>query len=451
MYIKYQDVLQDVNKKGCTLLTTQQEWEEVLDPISKKRIQIVSKCGHVGEYTYSLFRYQNNGVLCRECTRSKMSNLVFNSRKIEYDGFMIVQSLLDENFDVVRLIEGTQADFAIRPKNTHNDAWLGVQLKVIECAKSYRSDNYIFPIRKSYEGHALACVCVAEAKVWLFDADSINVKSCLCIGKSSKKHGHAQYNHENASRLYMTKPLHTLADLNIPLSVSQQKEHTYRVKRETHFHQTCFECPNYEGQVYDFVLHGKRVQEKVATRLNENVYLVCLNRKNRKGNLRYREGDNDIYWINIPDSSIIYIIPENELRQRGYIAGSDETILTGTSFQLLPTRSHWLNDYMFDYSKIDDTTLEYIVQHSAKSCDEWKTMQNTSNSAARSNSLGHKIVKLHNNVVIDSYPSVAIAAKMNNVAKSTLLKSLKIHNTYKGLQYQKDVITVNDNTLKISV
>lgn len=441
MGLTYFNVNQDVSSKGCKLLTTLNEWNLCNAPISKKVIKIVSKCGHSGDYRYDLFRYQNNGVLCRECSKIRVKTQPNFSQLIESNGYNALRNMMNEAFDVVKLVEGTHVDFAIRPKGVEGDKWLGVQLKVSERPKDYRSNGYVFSIKKRYSGYALACVCVSENKAWIFDGDDITVKSTLCIGQTSRKHAYAEYNHDIARRLYATKPLHDLDTLNMPLSKTQQTEHLYRLKREQHFTNTQFQYPDLQGRAYDFIVHNKKVQEKVATKIKEHTYIVCINRCNRRKNFRYNEFDNDVYWFHIPNSELMYIIPTFELVARGHVAKGDEHIQSGTSITLTPYRMKWSNAYLYDYSLVNDANLIDIINGSKSplSTRPLPLHDAEQSLAYKSNTLGHKLCKKdEDGHVVASYASIAEAAQVNNIPKTTLTKWLRRDGYYKSLHYMTD-------------
>jgi DNA-directed RNA polymerase subunit RPC12/RpoP len=73
----------------------------------------------------------------------------------------------------------------------------------------------------------------------------------------------------------------------------------------------------------------------------------------------YKLGDNDFYWLSLPDKTGAYIIPENILFEKNIISSKNECksifILSlypyHSSNQLTKIKTSWLNDYLYFYDK----------------------------------------------------------------------------------------------------
>jgi hypothetical protein len=153
------------------------------------------------------------------------------------------------------------------------------------------------------------CIDVPTQKMWYFEGNDILGKTTLSIGLGKSKYSKHEITHAQlVDRLlfsYVTLEKKSKDHLMIPITPQQQKEHTNRKYRETILHECCFEYPTVDGTKYDVIINGFKVQDKCAQRVNENKYFSL--------DLRgYQKGDNDYYWVNLPDQ-VFYILPESLL------------------------------------------------------------------------------------------------------------------------------------------
>lgn len=111
-----------------------------------------------------------------------------------------------------------------------------------------------------------------------------------------------------------------------------------------------------QGEVFDFKIGNKKIQEKVGKYIGiinnkvYNYYNFNLSKCNGKNNnkIPYDEGDNDIYWFNCKDSHIFYVIPEEILIKYGYIQKKASLIISEHNIN-----KKWLNEYKFDYDNLE--------------------------------------------------------------------------------------------------
>ena len=154
---------------------------------------------------------------------------------------------------------------------------------------------------------------------------------------------------------YESLPSVTFGDADIPINIYQQQERIFRIRRESTCHFLEFENPKRNQLVYDFIINGKKVQEKVGNvTKNKEGILFCLYknngcRKKPRTFISYTHGDNDFYWLNCPDKNHFYVIPEYELIQRNKIGtGKSESIYFNPS-----NTDKWAFEYLFDYTNLD--------------------------------------------------------------------------------------------------
>jgi hypothetical protein len=87
-----------------------------------------------------------------------------------------------------------------------------------------------------------------------------------------------------------------------------------------------FDYPKVDHRVFDVIINNRyKVQDKVITsykRKNRNciTYVVQFGRRDS----RYCYGDNDYYWLFLPDKKGAYVIPETCLYENGMICGQNE-------------------------------------------------------------------------------------------------------------------------------
>jgi hypothetical protein len=147
------------------------------------------------------------------------------------------------------------------------------------------------------------------------------------------------------------------------VSAAQQKERDYCLLREGSIPQLRFIQPLYEGMVYDFIVEGKRVQEKVA-QTHRNAF-SCLFHKHagRNKSQNYIKGDNDYYWINLPDEKHFYVIPEYEMLKHDLISYSPRLGKKGMCLYPFETgkKHSWTNSYLFNYTNPDVSKLKQLL------------------------------------------------------------------------------------------
>ena len=129
---------------------------------------------------------------------------------------------------------------------------------------------------------------------------------------------------------------------------------------------TCITFINNErqGLVYDFMINGFKVQEKVCSQHNNRNCIEFKLNKN-KGSINgipqktsYTQGDNDFYWLNLNNKKHFYIIPEYELISRNYINIDKQSSISLTPVSKRKNKNSWANEYLFDYTKIDEEKLK---------------------------------------------------------------------------------------------
>jgi hypothetical protein len=372
--LTYEKLQQEIEAKECKLLTTRHDFANVVGVQSKAFYSITASCGHVNRVKYDMFKAQNCGVVCNDCVvannKKRFSNdtndtkdVPKHSQDIEYEGFKNLRDLISPWFLVSKMVEGTLADFAIKPFNVTEDLWMPIQLKVSCGPNNLHSNNYSFSINRDYPDMSLLLFSIADSKIWLLNGNDVLGKLSISIGAKMSKYTNFQVTNiqEQVQSMYNRMPLLDLKSLNVPISVCQQREQEYRRIREQALSFLTFEYPEREGTVYDFVVNGIKVQEKVATTIKKNGFMVLINRQ-RSG--PYKKGDCDMYWINIPDSSWFYLINERTMIDNGCVSdGTNKCILNLILYPNgcnLQAKNKWANEYLFSYDTVTKNELLQI-------------------------------------------------------------------------------------------
>jgi len=240
--------------------------------------------------------------------------VIWKNISIEY-----IKTIIGDLFDVKYNGEGCLSDFCIRLKHITEDSWLMVQMKSTE---KPTSSGYKFR-RTKYRNCIIICICLSDKKMWIFDGNI--TPDSICIGLTKSKNDKFEITkdtiHEILTHYYNNNifPKYDFETTDIPISPDHKLEHKYRKYRETMIHFITFIRNERQGLVYDFMINGFKVQEKVCSQMkNRNITQFNLNKCNGiiKGiqqAISYQKGDNDFYWLNVNNKKQFYIIPEVEI------------------------------------------------------------------------------------------------------------------------------------------
>lgn len=327
----------DIN--NCTVLTSKDEYKNI--DTRKDKIKYVSQCGHLCSIVLSHFKNDGQGRQCKLCTYRQISEKSFQKhakdnmycQRIEAQGIDILTDILKESFTIKRTYEGCLADVYIKPSKTSEDLWLPIQIKATVCKDS--KNRYMFGTKYSdYSELVVCCICINGRRFWVFDnkqQPAVNIGISKTNARSKSKYDKYEVSEnsliEKMNDLYQSQKLMYEEIVLTPSSKSVCKEIKYRKIREDNMPYLAFEYPNIQCQVYDFIINGFKVQEKVLIVDNKRKGLTAnLKKTIRKGKKGpYERNDNDFYWFHVQDSSKFYIIPQQSLIDNGYIRSSTST------------------------------------------------------------------------------------------------------------------------------
>ena len=391
-YIRLSEI---VKSKGCALVWSETDFKEKYKNYEKTNIEIISSCGHNTIVQVSNLIYKNTGIICKKCGYKKQSEESKNVKKdnsiTEYQSIKAIESYCKNTFKFNIFVEGTLADFAIRPVNEKTDSWLPIQIK---SKKSLSHGIYSFDIKNTYKDMYVLLFCIDDQRIWLLNGNDIHIKR-INIGQYNSIYSKYEIELCNLSETLLNKYENDnnnfkkpLIELNIPISLQAQQEQEFKQYRESLFTNLKFNYPEINNRVFDCVINDVfKVQDKVITsqyqkktnnkdeRRSNKSYIVNLCKRNFNGNIMYELGDNDFYWLSLPDKKGAYLIPENILFENGVVSKKGENVKFSTltlypdhtKEKLENIKSGWLNDYLYFYNKdIEKITNLFLHNHNCK-------------------------------------------------------------------------------------
>ena len=355
-------------KNNCELLYSEEEFNNIYKN-SNTKLNYTANCGHNHNIQLRIFKECATDKFCPNCVYKKRSILYKEDQsgenkikhmKLESDSIIYLISQLENTFDIIKTFDSCLSDLIIKPKYILDDLWLGLQIKSTNTHNNLRN-SYYFNIKKDYENLFVLCICYQNKKIWGFENKNIkHLKTTLQIGYDSN----SKYNNfEITNNLIniLTNKYENLCKFNKEYLLNQLSkttlvEYNYYKYRENKINFINFIQNKNQGEVFDFKIGNKKVQEKVGKFKGDtnckkyNYYDFNLSKCNGKNNKKipYCEKDNDIYWFNCKDSSQFYVIPEFILIEKGYIGKKTSIIISKKNINKL-----WLNDYMFDYEDLE--------------------------------------------------------------------------------------------------
>ena len=373
--MNYATILADVADKKCILTWTENDFKEKYKD-TKSMINIISSCGHETTVQSSNFFHKDTGIICKKCIFKQFSDMTLNipndNHLQEYQVIKALQTYCkDLKFKIS--VEGCLADFAIKPINEPSDIWLPIQMKT---TKSISHGIYGFMIRQYYKNMFIILFSIEDQRIWLLNGNDVMIYK-INIGNyhsiySQYEIGSLDLVSNLTHNYYNFKDyLKTLDEINIPRSPQAVQEQHFNRYREKLFQNLVFNYPEIDGSVYDCIINNAiKIQDKIITcyykkssdkskNRNSESWMVHLQRRRKYCKISYKLGDNDYYWLHLPDKKGAYIIPEQILYDKKYISKVDEDLKPKSLLlypyyseqQLKSIKNAWINDYLYIYDK----------------------------------------------------------------------------------------------------
>lgn len=384
---RYSLVKKIVEENKCTLITTFENFESRRETVLKKsylyvRVYFIGICGHNSSAVFTNFKSRGTGKKCKDCVKKnncstlKDTDSILNNRT-ETESINLIITYLSPYYDIYRTNEGCRADLAIREKGKEDDEWIPVQVKATKeiCHKMYSFRK----IKDEYKNMLLICVCTSEEKIWVIPYNELCFKGPnLNISEYSKYNDYSCGNNLILNRyINLHKDKCTRQSLDkcmLPVSNLQQREQEYVKKRENVIDFLEFQKMDIQNTPTDFMVDGKKVQEKVCGFDKHKsvlvAYLSSNNGKNYSGVRAFRTyklGENDYYWFNSSIDNRFWIVPEKALYDRGYVTNSDK--IEKNKVLRIPINQEnnygvreWIKEYEYNYDNPDKEKIMKLFE-----------------------------------------------------------------------------------------
>lgn len=270
----YENVIEEFNKKGCKLLVSNEEFEELKNSSSKHlKLNYTASCGHNHTVFYNVFKSRNTGVICPACKNkeigSKVKEKITNNEisKIHYveQEFKFIkefQKSIEENFDIIKAFDGCNVDIIYKPKNILEDKWVGIQVKTSEKIHL----TYGFAINNSYENCLILLFCVEDKNMWIIPENIIGNQKKISIGYNKSKYNIYKVNDNELiiklNELYDNTTKFNFNILNTPKNIYQQREQEFKKFRQEIIKFIDFKYDEMEETIYDFKISNYKVAGK---------------------------------------------------------------------------------------------------------------------------------------------------------------------------------------------
>ena len=359
----YTKVIDSFQKANCQLLTSFEEFEERRKTSHKNsyqfvRVDFIGECLHLSSAVFTNFKLRKTGIICKECIIKESKTMQrMNDSEIEQMGIKILEEYLTE-YEMKRTKEGCRADLAIKKQT--DDLWIPIQIKTTmkQCHNMYSFKQ----CNKDYSGMLIICICISEKKLWIIPFSN-EIKININISLKSKYDKYYVENDKISEAIEGYRSNVNMAELEMimkPISILQQREQEYVQKRETLVSFLTYDYPEIQGQVYDFICNGKKVQEKVLGLYRKELHCTFAVNNGSKCKKRlfrtYMLGENDYYWFHSSVDERFWIIPERALYEKEFISNEK------TNKKDIRFSGEW-NEYMYHYDNIDKErimTLFYL-------------------------------------------------------------------------------------------
>lgn len=378
----YENIIEEFNKQNCKLLTTKEEYIDILKNTKKVyRLNYIASCGHTHIVFYNVFKSRGTGIVCPSCKNKKIgydkkekmkNNEMSKTSTIEQECKFInqIQLFLKNDFEIIKAFDGCNIDIIFKPKNIIDDKWVGIQVKTT----NVRHLTYSFHINNIYKNCLLLFYCCEDETMWLIPENIIGNQKKVSIGYNKSKYNIYKICKDNLinklNEFYNKTTNFEFDKLNTPTCIYQQREQFFRKYREEKIKFLDFGYDNIEGTVYDFKIKNFKVQEKVAKisdKENRYYFQLCKNNgliNGKQNQIQYDIGDNDFYWLNCDNKKTFFVIPEKALIDKGLIGKNNvkaSIFFKITVKDLLHKNSSWLQPYMFNYEQVDKERLLTIL------------------------------------------------------------------------------------------
>lgn len=374
----YENVVEEFNKKGCKLLVTKEEYNNIISITRKNyRLKYIAYCGHEHIVFYNVFKSRNTGVICPSCKNKEIgkkvkeqiqNNEINRIGKIEQEFKFIkeFQILLEKDFEIIKAFDGCNVDIIFKPKEVNDNKWVGIQVKTSKTIHL----TYSFHINNNYKNCLILLFSVDDQNMWIIPENVIGIQQKISIGYKKSKYNIYKINIDEVINklhiFYINTTKFEFDILNTPTNIYQQREQEFKNFRQETIKFIDFEYDDMEGTVYDFKINGYKIQDKTAKLCEKQkrcAFCLCKNKgkiESKRNQVQYDINDNNFYWLNCDNKQHFFVIPEKILIEKGFIATNKEKnkikiFLKITIKDELHYKHQWLTPFIFNYTSINET------------------------------------------------------------------------------------------------
>jgi hypothetical protein len=259
----YESINKSFQDKSCELCYTKEEFDAFYIN-NKQKLKYIAACGHENEVSYKNFTSLNQGTNCPSCVNINTGIILkklrtgpdrVNSIEQEFSCINYFTNLVKDEFIIKKTFDGCKADITIKPLDSKDDLWLGIQVKST-LIKTEREQYYFRLNNSNYENCLILCICETDKKMWLIPYEDVIGQKTIGIAKKSKynKYEIVENLYEHIQKFYNSLNKFCFEKLNIPTSDNQKQEQSYRNYREKKIDFIEFKNNEIEGLVYDFMI-----------------------------------------------------------------------------------------------------------------------------------------------------------------------------------------------------
>jgi hypothetical protein len=346
----YDSVSKIALDKKCKLDMTREEFKSDYKN-RKSEIKIISACGHSTTVIFNNFLYLDTGINCKDCIslryKEDKTNVHVDYHLQEFKVINGICKFCVDYFDFQICGEGCMSDFVFKPKDIVEDLWLPLQVKT---TKKVCHGLYSFTLQTDYKDMNILFFAIEDQRVWIINYEILkNLKRKLNIGAKSSIYDKYEIMTDELSEklgeLYNNYQKSKIQDIMDVTPELVQKEKEFMKLREEKLPLLKFDYPEIDNRVYDVIINNRfKVQDKIITiftRYNDvDNYILNLHRNTRRKAYQYALGDNDYYWLYLPDKKGAYIIPEKELFDNDLLSDADITNNKRNLVTLHPYKKH---------------------------------------------------------------------------------------------------------------
>lgn len=367
--VTYQDVYDTFKEKGCTFLIQEEEFNKTKHSTTEK-YKYIAACGHEHEVWLNVFKNRGTGINCPKCIIKEYSKHQRETYKehpnklsdLEYDCVNYFRENVNHLFEIKLTREGCLVNIALKPKNVLKDLWIMVHIK-----STYKpSRTYSFKCSSKYENCVLLCICQSDKRMWALNGNAVNVSNKISIGLNKSKYTQYELSLDNISEtfnsFYNLFPKYSFEKINNPVSKFQKLEVDFIKHRENKINLD-FQYNEKKALVFDFLLNGFKVQEKVGQKLKNEVTFALRKSNGVCNRIRqytsYKKNDADFYWLNCPNRLDFYVIPEAVLIKYKYVDVNHSKYLYLKPCQ---NNNHWSEEYLFNYDTLNIDKIKQLFK-----------------------------------------------------------------------------------------